>query len=100
MYQRCSKGVYNIRYLEGVEEFIQFALKKNREEVRCPCKKCGNRRVWGPDVVRDHLLKKGFVENYYDWYLHKCSDGAPICSELAPVEPQQNTVQNPYAQMV
>ena len=86
MYQRSSKGVYNIRYLEGVEEFIQFAKKKNPIEVRCLCKKCGNRRVWGPDVVRDHLLKKGFVENYYDWYLHKCSDSAPPSKELAPVE--------------
>ena len=28
MYQRRSKGVYNIRYLEGVEEFIQYARKK------------------------------------------------------------------------
>ena len=44
-------------------------------------------------------LKKDFVENYYDWYLVKCSEDAPI-NELAPVEQQQNKVQNPYAQMV
>ena len=28
MYKRSCNGVYNIRYLEGVEEFIQFAKKK------------------------------------------------------------------------
>ena len=99
IYKQSCKGVYNIRYLEGVEEFIQFAKKKIPYEVRCPCKRCDNRRLFAPEVVRDHLLKKGFVENYYDWYLHKCSEGAPI-NVLAPVEQQQNTVQNPNAQMV
>ena len=28
MYKRSCKGFNNIRYLEGVEEFIQFAKKK------------------------------------------------------------------------
>ena len=30
MYKCSCKGVYNIRYLEGVEEFIQIAQKKSR----------------------------------------------------------------------
>ena len=73
--------------------------KKNLDEVTCSCKQCDNGRLFAPEVVRDYLLKKDFVENYYDWYLHKCSEGEPI-NVLAPVEQQQNTVQNPYAQMV
>ena len=28
MYKRSCNEVYNIRYLEGVEEFIQFAKKE------------------------------------------------------------------------
>ena len=56
------------------------------------CKTCENRRLFAPEVVRDHLLNKSFVENYYDWYLHKCFEGAPI-NVLAPVEQQQNTIQ-------
>ena len=56
--------------------------------------------MFAPEVVRDHLLKKDFVENYYDWYLHKCSEGTAINVLLYPIEQQQNTVQNSYAQMV
>ena len=62
--------------------------KKNPDKVRCPCKQCDNLKLFAPQVVRDHLLEKGFVENYYDLYLHKCSEGAPI------------NVLAPYAQMV
>ena len=99
IYKRSCKRVYNIRYLEGVEEFIQFVKKKHPDEVRCPRKRYENRRLFAPEVVRDRLLKRGFVENYYDWYPHKRLEGAPI-NVLAPVEQQQNTVQNSYAQMV
>ena len=66
MYKRCCKGVYNIRYLKGVEEFIQFAKKKNPHEVRCSCKRYVNCKLFAPEFVTDHFLKKGFVENYYN----------------------------------
>ena len=59
MYKRSYKGgVFNIRFLEGVEE---YAICKF--EIRCPCKLCDNRRVGLLEVVRDHLLKKEFVKN-------------------------------------
>ena len=66
MCKRSCKGVYNIRYSKGFEEIVQFAKKNNTEKIRCPCKCCDNRRLRSLKVVRDHLLKKGFVENYYD----------------------------------
>ena len=55
--------------------------------------------MFASKFVRDHLFKKGFVENFYDWYLHKRSEGAPS-TVLIPEDQQQNTVQNSYAQMV
>ena len=99
MYKQSCKGVYNIRYLQGVEEFLPFAKKKNLDELRFLYKQCDNRKLFALEVVRDHLLKKAFVENYYNWHLLKCSKVAPI-NVFAPVEQQQNTFQNPYAQMV
>ena len=64
-----------------------------------PCKRCDNRRLRTPEVVRDHLLKMRFVENYYDWYLHKSSEAGPR-NVVVPEEQQQNTVQNSYVKMV
>ena len=49
----------NIRYIEGVGKFIQFAKKKNSKfEIRCPCKWYDNRRLKSPEVIRDHFLKR------------------------------------------
>ena len=59
MYKRNCKGVYIIRYLEEVKELIQFAKKKFPNEVRCPCKRCDNRKLFVLEVVRDHLVKEG-----------------------------------------
>ena len=53
MYKQSCKGVYNIRYLEGDEEFIQFVKKKNPDEVRCPCKRSKNSKLFAPEVIRD-----------------------------------------------
>ena len=38
--------------------------------IRCPCRKCQNKKYLHPDVVMMHLLHKGFVEDYECWYAH------------------------------
>jgi len=38
--------------------------------IRCPCRKCQNKKYLHPDVVMMHLLHKRFIENYRCWYAY------------------------------
>jgi hypothetical protein len=62
-------------YCNGVQGFINFATYIPRNftggGIRCPCRKCQNKKYLHPDVVTMHLLHKGFMENYQCWYAHK-----------------------------
>ena len=78
MYKRSCKGVYNIRFLEGIKELIPFGKKNSSKfEIRWLCEWCDNCRLRSPKVVRDHVLQKEFIENYYDLYLHYHSEVGP-----------------------
>jgi hypothetical protein len=61
-------------YCNGVQGFTNFATSIPRNftggGIRCPCRKCQNKRYLYPDVVMMHLLHKGFMENYQCWYAH------------------------------
>jgi hypothetical protein len=61
-------------YCNGVQGFINFATFIPRNfigsSIRCPCRKCQNKKYLHPDVVMMHLLHKGFMENYQCWYAH------------------------------
>jgi hypothetical protein len=61
-------------YCNGVQGFINFttSIPRNftRGGIRCPCKKCQNKKYMHPDIVMIHLLHKGFMENYRCWYAH------------------------------
>jgi len=39
--------------------------------IRCPCRKCKNKKFLHQDVVTMHLLTKGFMEDYMCWYAHR-----------------------------
>ena len=80
-------------FVAGVDEFIKFALSqddryKDGEKIRCPCKKCKNRKFFMLDEVTVHLYQKGFVEGYFNWTCH----GEPI---LNVVEQQYASPQLP-----
>ena len=55
-------------YCNGVQGFINFATSIPKiftgGGIRCPCRKCQNKKYRHPDVVTMHLLHKGFMENY------------------------------------
>ena len=72
MYEReFDDGSFNIEFSRGLEEFIKFTVSKSRSsKIRCPCAKCKNVVFKKPNDVRDHLLRKRFVEDYYDWRYH------------------------------
>jgi hypothetical protein len=38
--------------------------------IRCPCKRCKNKKFLNTDVVTMHLLQKGFLKRYLCWFAH------------------------------
>jgi len=63
-----------MNYCNGVHGFINFATSILRNftggGIRCPCRKCQNKKYLHPDIVTMHLLHKGFMKNYQCWYAH------------------------------
>jgi hypothetical protein len=56
-------------YIKGVDAFIDFVKKDLLDNVRgnlCyPCKHCKNeKRYHADDVLRSHLIKHGFMDDY------------------------------------
>ena len=62
-------------YCNGVQGFINFAtfipINFIGSSIRCPCRKCENKKYLHLDVVMIHFLHKGFMKNYLCWYTHK-----------------------------
>ncbi|XP_021767981.1 uncharacterized protein LOC110732352 [Chenopodium quinoa] len=74
MYERKVGLSINPEFVKGVDEFIQYVKdhleSSNPNEVRCPCFKCKNKRLWDAKTVTIHLFRKGFLPNYYEWMCH------------------------------
>jgi len=74
MYRDSPQGLRRMDYCNGVQGFINFATSIPRNftggGIRCPCRKCQNKKYLHPDVVMMHLLLKRFMENYQCWYAH------------------------------
>ncbi|XP_021742719.1 uncharacterized protein LOC110708800 [Chenopodium quinoa] len=74
MYERKVGNSINPEFLKGVDEFLKYLEdhpeSSNPNEVRCPCFKCKNKRLWDPDTVKLHLYRSGFLPNYYEWMCH------------------------------
>jgi hypothetical protein len=56
-------------YTKGLDAFIDFVKKDMLDNVRgnicCPCKHCNNKKKYcTDDVLRSHLIKHGFMEDY------------------------------------
>ncbi|XP_063940027.1 uncharacterized protein LOC108193726 isoform X2 [Daucus carota subsp. sativus] len=75
MYERIDdRGFLNALFNSGVEEFMNYAISQPTSmggtSIQCPCSKCKNRKYWNGDTVKLHLLKNGFVKDYYVWSRH------------------------------
>ena len=62
-------------YLTGVDEFIKVAMEdmSNNGNVKmaCPCRDCNNNQKWSnPVQVRNHLIRRGFKQDYTRWIWH------------------------------
>jgi hypothetical protein len=63
------------KYINGLDAFINFTKKdmvdNGRGFVCCPCKHCKNEKKYrSDDVLRTHLIKHGFKEDYRCWNKH------------------------------
>jgi hypothetical protein len=62
-------------YCNRVQGFINFTTSIPRNftggGIRCPYRKCQNKKYMHPDVVMMHLLHKGFMENYQCCYAYE-----------------------------
>jgi hypothetical protein len=62
-------------YIKGLDAFIDFTKKDMLDNVRgnlsCPCKHYKNEKKYrANDVLRSHLIKHGFMDNYRCWNKH------------------------------
>jgi hypothetical protein len=62
-------------YIKGVDAFIDFRKKDMLDDIGLnicrPCKHCNNeKRYHIDDVLKSHLIKHGFMEEYRSWNKH------------------------------
>lgn len=62
-------------FLDELSKFIEAAekdaLSKTMKEILCPCLDCKNMKAWvKKEVVRSHLVRRGFVVGYTVWSKH------------------------------
>ena len=68
MYNRVKNEKFSFRFIKGLEDFFDLTCRNNyTTKIRCLCKKCKNRSFKQLDEIKKHILRNGFVENYYDW---------------------------------
>jgi hypothetical protein len=63
-------------YIKGLYAFINFVKKDMLDNVKgnfcCPYKHCKNKKKYRTnDVLRSHLIKYGFMEDYQCWNKHE-----------------------------
>uniref|UniRef100_K3YLX6 Transposase-associated domain-containing protein n=1 Tax=Setaria italica TaxID=4555 RepID=K3YLX6_SETIT len=66
---------YSHTFMPEVSKFVHAMEKHTRicktKEIRCPCFDCSNNIVWDDtDVIKRHLIKRGFVDGYTIWSHH------------------------------
>jgi hypothetical protein len=113
MYRDSPQGLQVMNYCNGVKGFINFTtsipINFIGGGIRCPCRKCLNKKYLHLDVVMMHLLHQGFMENYLCWYayaelfvrnnsMEERVVGSP--SSTSNVHRVANDNSNPYRNMV
>ena len=65
--KRCAN-----EYLDGIEDFIDFARTHNPNATRiwCPCRRCNSTLRDTIENVQFHLVRNGMVEIYNTWNHH------------------------------
>jgi hypothetical protein len=54
-----------------LEIVVQHASRQKEETIYCPCKVCKNNMIFKDhEVIREHLVRSGFMDNYFIWTKH------------------------------
>ena len=68
---------FNAGLCEEVDKFIEAVEKhattliENKDTIICPCKDYKNLMAWTEvSIIREHLMVRGFVEDYTVWIHH------------------------------
>jgi len=80
-----------VEYWIGVEEFIKsaerFKENKGEDSIVCPCRDCKNLfQYYNSEEVKNHLIRRGFVERYTVWAWHGESHGETSTARTNLVE--------------
>ncbi|XP_049379321.1 uncharacterized protein LOC125844104 isoform X2 [Solanum stenotomum] len=76
MYERTNFGRVGIKpeFVKGVDGFVDYAMTLEPFQlsslVKCPCKKCQCMNYEKPEIVKFHLYRNGFKEDYTVWTSH------------------------------
>jgi hypothetical protein len=72
MYRDSPEALHMMNYCNGIEGFINYTLSNPRifsgGGIRCPCKKCKNKKFLNPNVIIMHLIHKRFMKKYLCWF--------------------------------
>ncbi|CAL8991114.1 unnamed protein product [Prunus brigantina] len=81
-------------YLDGIEDFIEFARTHNpgATRIRCPCRRCNNTLWETYENVGFHLVRNGMIETYNIWNLHGEQLDNASSSNATRVENVEHTV--------
>ncbi|GAV59158.1 Transpos_assoc domain-containing protein [Cephalotus follicularis] len=71
MRRRVLNHRLNPEFVEGVNEFLQFAFANEQfvyeGKIKCPCNKCKLLKFGTKEEVKYHLFSKGFTLEYTRW---------------------------------
>ena len=67
-----NKSRLSSKYLDGMEEFLNFAFDNSSQDnkIVCPCIKCVNVRWQAREMVFGHLACDGIPQGYCCWFFH------------------------------
>nr|MCH9869343.1 hypothetical protein [Serratia marcescens] len=72
--QNPDKFGVTAEFMAGVQSLVDLAKEHpshlSEGQIRCPCKKCRNRRFQKEDDLKVHLYKHGFMPDYTVWTSH------------------------------
>ncbi|XP_042962378.1 uncharacterized protein LOC122296641 [Carya illinoinensis] len=67
-----KKPRHTQEYVDGVNDFLKFACENcdTDSPICCPCRRCGLRKMFMPNMVYDHLISYGISQGYTIWHAH------------------------------
>jgi hypothetical protein len=76
IFKVSSKRLQRMKYCNRIKGFINYTLSNprniSRNGIRCPWKRCKNKKFIDPDVVTMHFFyQKRYMEKYLFWFAHR-----------------------------